>query len=170
MNTTVIAIGAEEFQDDEDFVPSTFGFQYVLINFVSLSLRFPSSRWFLSFMCHTVLRKHALVFHCCLLCYASYSMLSFPRELTSGGSLFQQEHPGWVPALEKDQNWVQQTLWRTSVFLLINDEEPNGDSLHNPTMNFKETQFGTLFCDSELEYVGCNYGTVPKGCVSETWN
>ena len=44
MNTTVIAIGAEEFQDDEDFVPSTFGFQYVLINFVSLSLRFPSSR------------------------------------------------------------------------------------------------------------------------------
>ena len=26
-------------------------------------------------------------------------------------------------------------------------------------------KFGTFFCESELEYVECNYGTVPKGCV-----
>ena len=31
--------------------------------------------------------------------------------------------------------------------------------------DFKETQFGTLFCEGELEYVECSYGTVPKGCV-----
>ena len=30
---------------------------------------------------------------------------------------------------------------------------------------YKETQFGTLFSENELEYVECNYDTVPKGCV-----
>ena len=31
--------------------------------------------------------------------------------------------------------------------------------------DYKETQFATLFIEGELEYVECNYGTVPKGCV-----
>ena len=31
--------------------------------------------------------------------------------------------------------------------------------------DYKETQFATLFSEGELEYVECNYGTVPKGCV-----
>ena len=31
--------------------------------------------------------------------------------------------------------------------------------------DYKETQFATLFSDGGLEYVECNYGTVPKGCV-----
>ena len=31
--------------------------------------------------------------------------------------------------------------------------------------DFQETQSATLFCEGELEYVECNYGTVPNGCV-----
>jgi len=46
---------------------------------------------------------------------------------------------------------------------------PNSESislfLAKAKADFKETQFATLFCESELEYIECNYGTVPKGCV-----
>ena len=31
--------------------------------------------------------------------------------------------------------------------------------------DYKETQFATSFSEGELEYVECNYGTLPKGCV-----
>ena len=56
-NATVIAFSAEEYQDEEDFAPSTFGFRYVLSNFVGvafvvLSFRASSS----SFMCKVI--KH----------------------------------------------------------------------------------------------------------------
>lgn len=46
---------------------------------------------------------------------------------------------------------------------------PNGEFISlfiaKAKADFKETQFGTLFCESELQYIECNYGTVPKGCV-----
>ena len=46
---------------------------------------------------------------------------------------------------------------------------PNGEFislfLAKADADFKETQFSTLFCESESGYIECNYGTVPKGCV-----
>ena len=51
-NATVIAFSAEEYQDEEDFAPSTFGFRYVLSNFVRVSFVIPFSRASSSsFMC-----------------------------------------------------------------------------------------------------------------------
>lgn len=47
-NATVIAFSAEEYQDEEEFASSTFGFRYVLSNFVSVSFIIPSSRAFFS--------------------------------------------------------------------------------------------------------------------------
>ena len=38
-NATVIAFSAEEYQDEEDFAPSTFGFRYVLRSFPCFALR-----------------------------------------------------------------------------------------------------------------------------------
>ena len=43
-NATVIAFSAEEYQDEEDFTPSTFGFRYVLRNFVRVLFVISSSR------------------------------------------------------------------------------------------------------------------------------
>ena len=42
-NATVIAFSDEECQDEDDFAPSTFGFRYVLRNFVSISFMILSS-------------------------------------------------------------------------------------------------------------------------------
>ena len=51
-NTTVIAFSADEYQDEEHFAPSTFGFRYVLSNFVRVSFVIPFSRASSSsFMC-----------------------------------------------------------------------------------------------------------------------
>ena len=41
--TAFIAFSAEEYQDEEYCSPSTFGFQYVLINFFPVSFMIPSS-------------------------------------------------------------------------------------------------------------------------------
>ena len=40
-----------------------------------------------------------------------------------------------------------------------------GEFLARANTDYKETQFATLFSEGDLEYVECNYGTVPKGCV-----
>ena len=49
-NATVIAFSAEEYQDEEDFAPSTFGFRYVLSKFVGLAFVILSFRASSSFM------------------------------------------------------------------------------------------------------------------------
>ena len=43
-NATAIAFNAEEYEDQEDLAPSTFGFRYVLSNFVRVSFMILSSR------------------------------------------------------------------------------------------------------------------------------
>ena len=62
-NATVIAFSAEEYQDEEDFSPSTFSFRYVLSNFVRVSLVIPSSRASSSSFMRWVIKHWRLTFY-----------------------------------------------------------------------------------------------------------
>ena len=77
MNATVIAFSAEEYQDEEDFAPATFGVRYVLSNFVRVSFVIPFCRATSS---NFVLGNQALVFDI-LIFYEEHSVKFFAPKL-----------------------------------------------------------------------------------------
>ena len=88
-------------------------------------------------------------------------------------------HPGAVDSLIIRKPQLKSEREPKRKRICIEGVESN---LYNPVKNYpdpefirrfqakakthlKETQFGTLFCEDELEYIDCIYGTVPKGSV-----